>query len=491
MKASELLNISGINEYKIKKDFDVAGLSFDSRQVSSNYIFFAIKGSKQNGHEFIESAVRNGAKLVVCENDADLSLSGFEIIYTANIRRTMAEISCNFFGNPSSKVKVIGITGTNGKTTISYLIKHILEFAGFKSGLIGTIDYISKSGKKVDAKLTTPDSIEMNQFLREMADNKMDFCVMEVSSIALTNYRVHTINYDTAVFTNLTSEHMDLHQNMENYFSAKQILFNTLSSVSFAVSNADDIYGIRILENIICESNYYSITGYSDYKAENVKLSLSGLTFDLYLDDIIYKIKSNLTGKFNVYNILAAISVCRRYGIKTENIVQSISSFSAVKGRFNRITLKNNAFAIIDYSHTSDSLKNAIEAAVEIRNAEYPNSRVITVFGCGGDKDKTKRPVMGQIASELSDIVIITSDNPRTENPQSIIEDIKKGIKNIKNCMEEVNREHAIKKSLELSKIGDIILICGKGHETYQEINGVRTHFDDEEIVLKYNELIP
>jgi len=306
----------------------------------------------------------------------------------------------------------------------------------------------------------------------------------------LTNYRVHTINYDAAVFTNLTSEHMDLHHDMESYFSAKQILFSTLSSGSLAVSNADDVYGNRILENHKGEVRYYSITGKSDYKADNVKLSLSGLEFDINIEGKNYKVKSKLTGKFNVYNILAAISVCKKYGLKTGDIIDSVSTFNAVKGRFSRIDLKNGAFAIIDYSHTSDSLKNAIEAAVEIRNSEYPDSRVITVFGCGGDKDKTKRPVMGQIASALSDIVIITSDNPRTENPGSIIDDIKAGIIDKSNCMEDVNRELAIKKSIELSGKGDIILVCGKGHETYQEINGVRSHFDDEEMVLKYNELI-
>lgn len=490
MKASELLNISGINDFIISNDFAVKGLSFDSRQVRDDYIFFAIKGSKQNGNEFIESAVKNGAKLVISGDSSDKVSTDSQILYSDNIRKTMAEVSCNFYGNPSAELNVIGITGTNGKTTVTYLVKHILENAGFRAGLIGTIDYISKSGKKVDAKLTTPDSIEMNQFLREMADDNMDFCVMEVSSIALTNYRVHTINYDTAVFTNLTSEHMDLHHDMESYFSAKQILFSTLSSGSLAVSNADDVYGNRILENHKGEVRYYSITGKSDYKADNVKLSLSGLEFDINIEGKNYKVKSKLTGKFNVYNILAAISVCKKYGLKTGDIIDSVSTFNAVKGRFSRIDLKNGAFAIIDYSHTSDSLKNAIEAAVEIRNSEYPDSRVITVFGCGGDKDKTKRPVMGQIASALSDIVIITSDNPRTENPGSIIDDIKAGIIDKSNCMEDVNRELAIKKSIELSGKGDIILVCGKGHETYQEINGVRSHFDDEEMVLKYNELI-
>ncbi|MCU0372928.1 MAG: UDP-N-acetylmuramoyl-L-alanyl-D-glutamate--2,6-diaminopimelate ligase [Ignavibacteria bacterium] len=490
MKVTELLKISGVKDVIINNDFDVAGLSFDSRQVRENYIFFAVKGSKQNGNEFIESALKNGAKLIICSDDSVKVPDGTDVIISSNIRKTMAEMSCGYYGNPSARLKVIGITGTNGKTTISYLIKHILEDAGFKSGLIGTIDYISESGKKTEAKLTTPDSVDMNRFLCEMADNQMDFCVMEVSSIALTNYRVHTINYDTAVFTNLTSEHMDLHHNMENYFHAKQILFNTLSGKSLAVSNADDLYGKRILGNFCGESKYYSITDDSDYKAENVRLNLRGLSFDLKLENKIYKIESELTGKFNIYNILSCIPVCRRYGIAIDDIVGSIRTFRAVKGRFNRITLKNNAFAIIDYSHTSDSLKNAVEAAVEIRNAEYPDSRVITVFGCGGDKDKSKRPVMGRIASDLSDIVIITSDNPRTENPQSIIDDIKKGITDKSNCIEEVNREIAIKKSLELSEKGDIILICGKGHETYQEINGVRTHFDDEEMVFKYNEFI-
>jgi UDP-N-acetylmuramoyl-L-alanyl-D-glutamate--2,6-diaminopimelate ligase len=489
MKLTELLNIAQIRFQESVTDFEVKGLSLNSKDVKPGCIFFSIRGMKTDGKKFAKDAVSAGAELIIAEINFKEEYKDFKnVVFVENVRQAMAEISCAYNGNPSTKLKVIGVTGTNGKTTISYIVKNILESNGHKCGLVGTIDYITGS-HKTEARLTTPDSIEMNQMLNEMVTNGLDFCVMEVSSIALVNSRVHTIKFDTAVFTNLTSEHMDLHSNMENYLDAKKILFDTLPDTSLAISNKDDDYGIRILNSYKGEKKFYSINDDSDLKAEDIKIGLNGLSFTIKIKGVTYTVVSSLTGRFNVYNILAAIECCLRYGIKTETILSAISKFEAAKGRFNRTMLPNGACAIVDYSHTSDSLKNAIEAAIDVRISEGVNGKVITLFGCGGDKDKTKRPVMGKIATDLSDYVIISSDNPRTEDPMSIIRDIEKGIEAKKQYEVEADRDKAIKRSIEISKKGDIILICGKGHETYQEINGVKSHFDDQEIIQKYSNL--
>jgi len=338
--------------------------------------------------------------------------------------------------------------------------------------------------------LTTPDSVEINQMLCEMVNVGLEFCAMEVSSIALVLDRVYGLNFSSAVFTNLSSEHLDLHKNMENYFNAKKILFDNLSSHSIAISNSDDEYGKRILNETEAEKMFYSMNSESNLRAFNEKISIDGLKFEVKFKNKKYIVESLLTGRFNIYNILAALSVSINLGIELENAIKAIKTFKAVNGRFNKINLPNGAFAVIDYSHTSDSLKNAIEAAIEIREKQKVKGKVITIFGCGGNKDRTKRPVMGNLATSLSDYSIITSDNPRFENPMEIISEILSGVKTKGNFEVEENRELAIKKGIEISSKSDIILICGKGHETYQEVNGVKSHFDDKEIVEKYSILV-
>lgn len=486
MLISQLINTIGLELPKSTNDFEVKGLSLDSRNVKEGYIFFSIKGSKTDGRIYLNQALENGAVFVVADKAFINDYKGLDnIIFVDNIRKIMAKASCIFYDNPSNKIKVVGITGTNGKTTISYIIKSILETAGHQCGLIGTINYVT--GKEVvkSARLTTPDSIELNSMLAEMVKNGIEYCAMEVSSIALENFRVHNIDFDSALFTNLTSEHMDLHGNMQNYFKAKKLLFDNLGEGNIAISNSDDLYGIKILSNCKGTKKYYSINEESDLKAEKIKINLNGLKFYIKYKNKDYFVESTLTGRFNVYNILAGIQFGIEKNIPIQTILSAIKSFKAIKGRFNRTSLPNGAHAIVDYSHTSDSLKNAIESAIEVRNAESHNGRVITIFGCGGDRDKTKRPVMGKIATELSDIVIITSDNPRTEDPNIIVKDILEGIEGNNNYKVIVNREEAIKEGIKISREGDIILVCGKGHETYQEINGIKTHFDDEEIIIQ------
>lgn len=485
MKISEIINKSnGEINFEIQNDFDVRGLAYDSRKVNPGYIFFAIKGLKDDGNKYVKDAINNGASLILTEEETDFSIND-SVIKVSNIRKLMAKVSGIYYENPSSKIKLIGITGTNGKTTTSYLIKSFLNDAGFKTGLIGTIDY-QIGNLRLDSTLTTPDSVELNMMLGEMVKSKTEFCVMEVSSIALKMERVYGLNFDSAVFTNLTSEHLDFHDNMEDYFLAKKILFDNLSETDYAIANNDDIYGEKILSKTKARKFFYSIKSESNLKAFNEKLSLKGIEFDVNWNCNNYKLKSRLSGKFNIYNILASVSVVLQYEIDMVTIQKTLLNFLEVNGRFNRIKLPNGAIAVVDYSHTSDSLRNAIESAREIVNEEKKNARVITIFGCGGNKDRTKRPVMGNFASSLSDHSIITSDNPRFENPLDIINEIISGIDTKKNYEVIENRDEAIKRGIEMSKDGDIILICGKGHETYQEVNGIRTYFNDKEVVGKY-----
>ncbi|MBS1516914.1 MAG: UDP-N-acetylmuramoyl-L-alanyl-D-glutamate--2,6-diaminopimelate ligase [Bacteroidetes bacterium] len=488
MKLSEISGKlrSGSLKYELHFDEDreITGICYDSRNVVQGNIFFAIRGMKSDGNKFIKEAIDKGAVLIFSEEEYGAETT-VPVKKIENIRKFMAEVSGIFYGDPSSGLKLIGVTGTNGKTTTSYLIMSMLKEAGFNTGLIGTIEY-RIGDEKYESKLTTPDSVEMNMILDKMVKKNIEYCVMEVSSIALSMDRVYGLKYDAAVFTNLTSEHLDFHKDMNNYFEAKKILFDSLDENNIAFSNRDDEYGERILEDTAAEKKFYAIDSESDIKAGNVKLSMSGVSFDMKINGENTEIRSDLGGKFNVYNILAAAGVALNYGVSVDEIRSAVRVFEGVPGRFSRIPLPNGALAVIDYSHTSDSLKNAIEAAREILNSEGKNGNLITIFGCGGNRDRTKRPVMGKFATELSDYSILTSDNPRFEDPMEIIDEIKNGISGEAEYEVIENREEAIKKGIGISREGDLILICGKGHETYQEVKGVRTHFDDKEMVMKY-----
>lgn len=486
MNYSEILNIAGVQENP-KFDFSIDGLAYDSRKVKENYIFFALKGLKDDGTKYVKSAIESGAKAIITDVKLNENEISSNVLIVDDARKTMALFANAYNQNPSEKLKLIGVTGTNGKTTTTYLIKTFLENSGYKTGLLGTIDY-QIGDFKIESKLTTPESVEICSMLGEMVKQGYQYCVMEVSSIALVMDRVYSLNFDAAIFTNLTSEHLDFHHNMENYFEAKKILFDNLSEKSFAITNLDDVYGKKIIADTKGMKISYAVKNDADYKAENPNFDLKGLSFGLKNEKEEVKISSNITGKFNIYNMLASIACVKNYNVDYTSINNALANFEGVNGRFNKIALPNGAYAVIDYSHTSDSLKNAIESAREIVNNENKNGRVITIFGCGGNKDTTKRPVMGEFATSLSDYSIITSDNPRFENPMSIIDDILQGVVN-KNYEVDENRETAIEKGIAMSKTGDIILICGKGHETYQEINGVRNHFDDKEMVQKYSNL--
>ena len=486
MELTQLLNsvhaIQVIGEVQRR---DISSIHYDSRKVQKNSVFVAIKGFKTDGHKYIPDAINKGAVAVVVEDDNSVPdelifHSQIAKILVKNSRKALAELSKGLYDDPSSKLKLIGITGTNGKTTTSFILKNILQQTGNKTGLIGTIaNYIGET--KIDSKLTTPESNDLNVFFTEMLDEKCSNAVMEVSSHSLVLNRVYGLNFKVAIFSNITSDHLDFHNSFDEYLKAKKILFDYLSSKAFAVINADDPSSNDIVKDSKAKIVSYGVSNNSDYQIKNIHYDLNGTNFTITHDGYDYNIHTSLIGTFNAYNASAAFAAAHCLGVDKNEIVKGIESSPQVPGRFEVIG-KGNKKAIVDYSHTADSLEKALQAVREIVKSDY---QVVTVFGCGGDRDKTKRPVMGKIASELSDKVFITSDNPRTENPFAIIEDIKKGI-SINNYTVIENRGEAIKQAILNSDDKAVILIAGKGHENYQEINGVRNHFSDKEIAGKY-----
>lgn len=486
MELTELLNsVKAIKVIGEVQRRDVSNIQYDSRKVQKNSVFVAVKGFKTDGHKFISDAINNGAVAVVVEEDTavpdDLILrSQIAKILVSDSRKALAELSKGLFNNPSDKLKLIGATGTNGKTTTTYIIKYILQNSGSKTGLIGTIaNYIGE--KKIESKLTTPESNDLNLFLAEMIQQSCTHAVMEVSSHSLVLNRVYGLNFSIGIFTNITSDHLDFHKTFDEYLSAKKILFDSLSNSSVAIINSDDKSSIEIVKDCKAKVHTYGISPIADYQIKNISYNLSGTNFIITNNGKDYKIYTPLIGIFNAYNTTAAFAAADLLGVDKEKIVENIKTTPQVPGRFEVLGSANKK-VIVDYSHTADSLEKALQA---IRTIVKYDHKVFTVFGCGGDRDKTKRPEMGRIASELSDQVFITSDNPRTENPFSIIKDIEKGISK-KNYTVIENREEAIKQAILSSPDNSVILIAGKGHENYQEINGVRNHFSDQEMAERY-----
>ncbi len=471
------------------QDIAVKSIAYDSRLVKLGSVFVAIRGLKTDGHKFIQDAIEKGAKAVVMEDDAALSDSfflhtGVMKVVVHNTRRALAVMSSRFYDEPSKKLHMIGITGTNGKTTTTYLITSMLEAAGEKVGLIGTIEY--KLGEEtIPATYTTPESLELNNLLHTMVKKDLQSVVMEVSSHALSLDRVFGFDFDAAVFTNLTQDHLDFHGTMEEYFKAKKILFDSLSSNATAVINLDDAFGSRIHDSCRAKTITYSFQSPADVKAENIQLSMDGITFDVVYQGKHDTLSSSLVGRFNVYNILGAYACGIGLGIETEKLKSAIRNVKSVRGRFERIISPRSWTAIIDYAHTPDALENCLRALHDVFPSPRTN-KIITVFGCGGNRDRGKRPLMSRIASELSDVTIVTSDNPRHENPEAIIDEIMVGIKPGAHVIRIADRREAIHQGLSLAKKGDVVLIAGKGHEDYQVIGDKKIHFDDREIVEEF-----
>ena len=472
MKLSQILkNVKVKNEYT---DREVTDVTSDSRQVKEGYLFVCIKGASFDGHSVAQQMLDIGAVAVVCEYDLGVENQ----IIVDDTRKAYSPICASFFGNPADSLKLIGLTGTNGKTTTTFLIKQILENVGKKVGLIGTVQ--NMVGDEVyPAHYTTPDPHELQSLFRKMVDAGCEYCIMEVSSQALAQGRVEGIHFHIGAFTNLTQDHLDYHKTWENYFESKKLLFKACDC---AVTNLDDEYGLKIVDGCGCRVVTYGVDNMkADFVARNVGFSANGVRYDL-VGEKMGRVSCPIPGRFSVYNSLCATSVALTLGVDFTDVLEAISKSKGVKGRIEVVPTPNqNYTVIIDYAHSPDGLENIISSLKEIANG-----RVVTVFGCGGDRDRTKRPKMGKIAAELSDFCVVTSDNPRSENPSAIIEDILEGMKDTATPYEVVeNRKEAIAWAMKNAQPNDIILLAGKGHETYQILPTGTIHFDEREAVAE------
>jgi UDP-N-acetylmuramoyl-L-alanyl-D-glutamate--2,6-diaminopimelate ligase len=474
--------IKSLDNFKIHsgaRDFEIGGISCNSKNIGDNFVFIAIKGAKEDGNKFIREAVEKGAKAVVIKSsclDAAISQKGVVFIEVADDRSALAKLAAEFFGNPSLKMKTVGITGTNGKTTTAYLIEAILKEAGLFPGVIGTVNYRFQD-KVVSSKNTTPGPIELQAMLADMLHQGVNYAVMEVSSHGLDQNRTAQVNFSSAIFTNLTQDHLDYHNTKENYFQAKAKLFKGLEENSFAVINLDDEYGRRLAGLTQAKIITYAIDNQADFAAKEIKMDLAQAQFIInYLNSEV-RLKTRLIGKHNLYNMLAAFAWAIEEGLDLKCIKRALENFSFVPGRLERIESDAGFSIFVDYAHTEDALKNVLNSLRQISR-----KRIIVVFGCGGERDKDKRPKMGRVVSELADYAIITNDNPRSENPEEIIADIKKGMAGDNYCV-VLERLEAIKKSLSLAEAGDVVLVAGKGHEDYQIFKDKTIHFDDCEVI--------
>lgn len=473
----------------VTHDVEVRNIQYDSRLVQPGDMFVAIRGTASDGHHYIQNAVSNGAKVVVVEDDNILPDSffmhaGVVKIVVPDSRSALAKASSNYYGDPSEQLTMVGVTGTNGKTTTTHVLKSVLEGAGKKCGLIGTIEY--KIGNMViPATHTTPESLELNELLRRMVREDCHAAVMEVSSHALHQHRVDGIAFDAAVFTNLTQDHLDYHNTMEDYFEAKRMLFVNLAPSASAIVNIDDPWGHRMLEATHARKISYGISHIADVRAEAINLSMEGIQFSIVHNGETTIIKSSLVGRFNVSNILAGFATGIALGIPKQSIQTAINSMSPVRGRFEPILSPRGWTAIVDYAHTPDALEKALASVRDIVSTAG-RGRVITVFGCGGNRDRTKRPRMAAAATTQSDITYITSDNPRTEDPERIIDEIMAGVTPGATTRREVDRKIAIMNALGEATSGDLVLIAGKGHEDYQILGDRKVHFSDREIVEEF-----
>jgi len=480
------LEIKNILGYKNKK---IKGFNYDSRKCKEDFLFVAIKGVQFDGHQFIEKAIENGANTIICEDKTFIPANSNELtfIIVDNSRLALSKISANWFDNPSKKMKLIGVTGTNGKTTITFLIKQLLETNNYKVGIIGTTG-IFIGNKKVPATHTTPESLELQGHLNIMLNANVDFVVMEVSSHSLVQSRVADIDFDFAIFTNLTHEHLDFHKTINEYALAKKLLFDSMNK-GVAIINADDEYGNLMIQDFHGEKILkIGRKSEADILIKNEKLNNtnSSFTLDFIKDNEQLKYTTELVGRFNIDNLSFAIVIAKSLGLDDEMIKKTIENIDGATGRMQKIPLKNGALGIVDYSHTPDALEKAL---VTCRELLPDNSHLICVFGCGGDRDKRKRPLMGAIAGRLSDYIIITDDNPRTEDSEKIIDMIYKGIakEHKKNTIIISKRDDAIAYAVNLSKKDDIILVAGKGHEDYQIYGTKKRYFSDIDELKKYS----
>lgn len=455
-------------------------VEFDSRKVESNDVFVAIRGTITDGHKYIEKAIEDGAIAVVCEVLPETLNDGITYVEVANSNQALAFMAANYFEHPSENLKLVGVTGTNGKTTVTSLLYQLFKKAGYKVGLLSTVK-IMVDNTEYKATHTTPDSLTINKYLKLMNEEGVEFCFMEASSHGIHQSRTEGLKFSGGVFTNLSHDHLDYHESFAEYRDVKKSFFDHLPKDAFALSNMDDKNGLVMLQNTEAKKYTYALKNYADYRAQILENEFSGLLLKVNESELWTK----LIGSFNAYNILAIYGAAELLGLEKDEILRLISELDNVSGRFQYFISDEKITAIVDYAHTPDALKNVLETINSIRTK---NEQLITVVGCGGDRDKTKRPKMAHIASALSTKVIFTSDNPRSEVPEAIIEDMEKGVEpqNFKKIVSITDRKQAIKTACQMAEAKDIILIAGKGHETYQEIKGERFDFDDYKTVQEF-----
>lgn len=485
VKLSEILYKVSIRLVAGSTNVEVKDVQLDSRKITKGSLFVAVKGVAADGHRFIDKAIEAGADVIVCEALPAKRSRNVVYVQVENSAEAAAYIAGNFYGQPSEKLKVVGVTGTNGKTTIATLLYKLLTSLGYTCGLVSTVE--NRIGEKIIATVyTTPDAVSLNALLKQMADEGCTHVFMENSSHAIHQHRSTGVRFAGAIFTNITHEHLDYHKTFDEYIRVKKSFFDSLPSGAFALSNADDKRGMVMLQNTSAKKYYYSLRTAADFKGRILDNSLTGLVMSVNDTEVHFR----LIGEFNAYNLLAVYGTAICMGEDKQEVLRCLSVLTGAEGRFDyMVSSKEKVITIVDYAHTPDALLNVLATIKKLRKG---NEQVITVVGCGGDRDKTKRPVMAEVACEYSDKVILTSDNPRSEDPAQIIKDMEQGVNVVakRKCISIVDRRQAIKTAVSLAKAEDIILVAGKGHEKYQEIKGVRNHFDDKEVVREMFEML-
>ena len=474
-KLSELLAATAVTQFITASDPTVGALQYDSRKVKAGDCFFAVRGTQSDGHNYIASAVESGAVAVVCQELPQQTKEGVSYVVVEDSNKAMADMAAAFYDYPSEELELVGVTGTNGKTTVATLLCDLFTMMGHKSGLISTVVYRIGS-KEIDSTHTTPDAIRLNAMLREMVDEGCDYCFMEVSSHSVVQDRIRGLRFVGGIFTNLTHDHLDYHGTFAEYIKAKRLFFDGLSKRAFALTNIDDRNGEVMVQNTVARVSRYSLRSMADFRCKVLEMLFDGMLLDVCDREVWVQ----LLGRFNAYNLLAVYGTATLLGKSSDEVLQAMSALRKVNGRFEPLRSASGITAIVDYAHTPDALENVIATINDIRRE---GQKLYVVCGCGGDRDSTKRPEMGRIASLQADVAIFTSDNPRTEDPEKILDQMEQGKVAGSRTLRISDRAQAINTAVMMAQAGDIILVAGKGHETYQIIGTEKRHFDDREVL--------